>query len=209
VIRNFHDRRIDREPPVTLRKSLALSSDQFLVVVVGNCKPGMAIREALDAMTDLPARVHLAFVGRSYDQLLIHVRRKQLQDRVHIVGPVKPHELVPFIKSADASLLLYYSRSANYKNCLPNGFFQAIAAGVPILYPRLPEIQAIAKKYEIGVPIDPLVPKSIGSAVIELTQDPERMARYRKNLIAAAGDLAWEEEELILKKLISGILQNR
>lgn len=209
VIRNCHDPRIERHPPMSLRGTLVLSSDQFLVVVVGNCKPGMAIREALDAMVELPARVHLAFVGRFYEEHLSHIRLRRLQDRVHIVGPVKPQELVPFIRSADASMLLYYSRSANYKNCLPNGFFQAIAAGLPILYPRLPEIKEIAEEYVIGVPIDPLVPKSISSAVIELMHDLERIAGYRKNLVAAARDLAWEKEELTLKELISGTLRNR
>ena len=34
-------------------------------------------------------------------------------------------------------------------------FFQPIAAGLPVLYPELPEIRRIAEQYELGVPIDP------------------------------------------------------
>jgi len=207
VIRNCHDPRIERHPPMSLRGTLVLSSDQFLVVVVGNCKPGMAIREALDAMVELPARVHLAFVGRFYEEHLSHIRQRQLQDRVHIVGPVKPQELVPFIRSADASVLLYYSRSANYKNCLPNGLFQAIAAGLPLLYPELPEIKRIAERYSLGIPIDPQVAGSIVKAVIQLMNNPSLSATFRRNLQTAGKELSWESEERILQTLISAALK--
>jgi glycosyltransferase involved in cell wall biosynthesis len=206
VIRNSHDHRIDRNPPNTLRASLGLSRDHFLLVVVGNCKQGMAIREALDAMLELPDRVHLAFVGSFYEEHLGEIRRRMLDRRVHIVGPARPDELVPFIADADASLLLYYPRSANYRNCLPNGFFQAIAAGLPLFYPRLPEIAEIAGRYEIGTPIDPLVPSSVSSAVTRLMNDPVRMGKYGRNLRTAVQDLTWDREELVLKELISRAL---
>ena len=206
VIRNCHDRRIDRNPPKTLKASLGLSSDHFLLVVVGNCKEGMAIREAFDAMLELPDRVHLAFVGNFYEEHLNEIRRRMLDWRIHIVGPIRPDELVPFIQDADASLLLYYPRSINYRNCLPNGFFQAIAAGLPLLYPKLPEIEEIAEGYEIGTPIDPLVPSSVSSAVMRLMNDPVRMDEYRRNLRRAVRDLNWDGEELVLRELISRVL---
>jgi glycosyltransferase involved in cell wall biosynthesis len=202
VIRNCHDLRIDREPVSNLRESLALSSGQFLVVAVGNCKPGMAIRETLEAMTELPPDVHLAFVGRFYDEYLPDIRRRHLQDRVHIVGPVKPFELVPFVGTADAAILPYYARSPNYKNCLPNGLFQSIAAMLPILYPSLPEIKGIAERYSIGTSIEPLVPRSISTAIIALANDVQRMSQCKMNLAVAAQDLTWEKEETVLEDLV-------
>jgi len=206
VIRNCHDLRIDREPVSNLRESLALSSGQLLVVAVGNCKQGMAIRETLEAMTELPSDVHLAFVGRFYDQYLPDIHRRHLQDRVHIVGPVKLFELVPFVRTADAAILPYYARSPNYKNCLPNGLFQSIAAMLPIFYPSLPEIRGIAERYSIGTSIEPLVPRSISTAIIALANDAQRMSQYRMNLAVAAQDLAWEKEETILEDLVLRIL---
>ena len=202
VIRNCHDYRIDRNPLKSLRESLKIPLDFFLLVVMGNCKPGMAIQEVLEALQELPPKVHLAFVGSFYDRFLNDIRRRRLEDRVHIVRPIKPYEVVPFIKSANASILLYYPRSANYRNCLPNGFFQAIAAELPLLYPTLQEIRQIAEDYDIGTPINPRVPRSISAAIIGLMNDPSRMARYRRNLQKAAHDLGWEKEERILATVI-------
>jgi len=210
VVRNCHDFRLDQEPPRHLRQVLGLSSDQFLLVAVGNAKKGMAVQEVLDAMLQLPPHVHLAFLGSFYDEYSNSIRSRALQDRVHILPPVKPYEVVPFIRSADASVILYYPRSVNYKNCLPNSFFQAVAAELPLLYPRLPEIERIAEKYVVGIPIDPRVPRSISRAVIQLMSDGDLVATYKRNLRVASHDLSWEKEELILRSLISKALtQNK
>jgi len=206
VIRNCHDDRADRDPSRNVRTTLGLSDDRFLLAVIGDCKRGMAIRELLDAMLELPRRVHLAFIGRFYEEHMSEIRQKKLDDRVHILGPVRPDELVPFIRSADASVLIYYPKSANYSNCLPNGFFQAISAELPLLYPRLPEIRRIAERYRLGAPVDPLVPKSISNAVTQLIEDDGQFAEYKRNLPAAARDLSWEKEEVALKELISTVL---
>ena len=46
----------------------------------------------------------------------------------------------------------------NFLNALPNRFFHAIAAGLPILYPPLAEVSALADRYGLGIQIDPLDP---------------------------------------------------
>jgi len=206
VVRNCHDARLDQEPPMNLRQVLGLSSDQFILVALGNAKEGTAIQEALDAMEELPAHVHLVFVGRYFEPIIKSIRSGHLENRVHVVPPVKPFEVVPFIWSGNASIILYYPRSANYMSSLPNRFFQPLAAELPLLYPELPEMKRIAEKYEIGIPIEPRSPVSIISGVTRLMTEPGLLERYQENLRAAKQDLAWENEEHILKKLISAIL---
>ena len=206
VVRNCHDARLDQEPPMNLRQVLGLSSDQFILVALGNAKKGAAIQEALDAMEELPAHVHLVFVGRYFEPIIKSIRSRHLENRVHVVPPVKPFEVVPFIRSGDASIILYYPRSADYVNSLPNRFFQPLAAELPLLYPELPEIRRIAEKYDIGIPIDPQNPRSIGNAVMKLLNDPNLVARYEKNLRVARDELSWEKEETILRNLISATL---
>ena len=75
----------------------------------------MAIQEALDALLLLPDQVHLAFVGRNYDSSLEDIQGRDLADRVHVVPPVLPNEVVPFIRTADAALILYFPWSVNYE----------------------------------------------------------------------------------------------
>lgn len=203
VVRNCHDARLDRTPPVHLRQSLGLSSDDFLIVTIGQAKIGQAIQESLDAMQKLPGNVHLALVGKNTDQHHNIIRERELEGRVHTVSHVMPFEVVPFIQSADASLILYYARSPNYQNCLPNGFFQSIAAELPLLYPELPEINRIARQYSLGIPINSLDPESIRSGVIQLMADSKQ---FSKSLRVAKEELSWEREEIILRELLSRVL---
>lgn len=209
VVRNCHDLRLDREPSAHLRQILGLSPDQYILVAVGNAKEGAAIREALDAMQDLPAHVHLVFLGRFFEPHMKSIGSRHLEDRVHVVPPVKPFEVVPFIRSADASIILYYPMSVDYRNSLPNRFFQPLAAELPLLYPELPEIKRIAEKYDIGIPINPQNSRSISNAVMKLANDPDIVTKYKRNLRAARDELSWEKEETILLNLISTILAQK
>lgn len=68
VIRNCHDRRLDRPIARTVRTVTGVGPDAMLLVMVGNAKPGgQAIHEALRTLQLLPNDTHLALVGRGYD----------------------------------------------------------------------------------------------------------------------------------------------
>jgi UDP:flavonoid glycosyltransferase YjiC (YdhE family) len=81
-----------------------------------------------------------------------------------------------------------------------------VAAGLPLLYPALPEIDRLAKQFDLGIAIDPLKPESIRDGVLALLGDQERLARYQRNAQAAAQELSWEKEEVLLKDLIERVL---
>ena len=207
VVRNCHDSRIDAPPEFNLRDLLGLSKEHFLLVTVGQAKKGMAIQEALDALLLLPDQVHLAFVGRNYDSSLEDIQGRDLADRVHVVPPVLPNEVVPFIRTADAALILYFPWSVNYENALPNRFFQSVAAELPLLYPDLSEIRALAEKHQLGLPVDPQSPESISSAVMRLKDDAKLMLALKENAVRTSKILSWEQEEKILHDLLSQTLE--
>ncbi len=202
VIRNCEDRRLYRAPSRRLRETTAVDPSDFLFVVVGHAKPGQAIPELLEAMKGTPAHVHVALLGLGYERFAARIRALDLEPRVHLVQPVRSFEVVPFIEDADASLLLYYSRSRNYANCLPNGFFQAIAAGLPLLYPELPEVARLARDHGLGLPIDPLSPASIASGIRAFLDQPDRVSEFRRNAQRARELLTWAREEEVLTALL-------
>jgi glycosyltransferase involved in cell wall biosynthesis len=206
VIRNCHDSRLDRESVQGLRKYLNLNKEIFLLVTIGQAKKGQAIREALEAMLGLSEFVHLVFLGKNYDPYVELTRSMKLEERVHFLPPVHPSEVVPFIRGADASLILYYARSANYEHCLPNGLFQSIEAELPLLYPDLEDLSEIARTHVLGIPIDPKSPQSIRQAAEQLLKDPEQRTILKKNLRKIKGIFAWEEEEKILRGLVADVL---
>jgi glycosyltransferase involved in cell wall biosynthesis len=173
---------------------------------VGQVKPGQAAAEAVDAMASLPQRVHLAFVGKNTEMYQEMVKQYGLQSRIHLVPPVKQDEVVQFIRGADAAIILYYPLSPNYVHCLPNGFFQSFSAGLPLLYPELPEIKRLAEHYGLGLPIDPKSPESIQRAVMSMLNDGKSLAKHKKNSLAARLALSWEKEEAILHDLVEGII---
>jgi glycosyltransferase involved in cell wall biosynthesis len=123
---------------------------------------------------------------------------------VHFVAPVPARELPAFVASADAAAVLYVPTSDNIANALPNGFFVAVAAALPLLYPELPEIRRLADRYELGVPIEPRDPSSIADGIRRLL-DRQVRARYRANAEAATAELSWEHEERKLAEILARV----
>lgn len=209
VVRNCADLRLDVTAGTDVRRAAELGDDAFLMVMAGNWKPGLAFDEALVALSRLPDSVHLAFVGAGYGPCEKQARRRGLDSRVHFVPPVRPTQVDDLIRSADLAAILYRGLTSSYVHMLPNGFFHSIAAGLPILYPDLPDIRAIATEYDLGLPIDPAVPDSMADRVRELLDDPGLLARLSANAERAKQSLNWQQEEQRLAELTERVLDNR
>ena len=203
ILRNVHDLRLDKQPSRTIREVIGLPPDAFLVVSIGNWKIAMAMQEMFDALAGLPKHVHLAFLGAGYPSLDEAVASRGIDGRVHVVRPVLPQEVVPFIASADASVVLYFGGSPDYENALPNRFFQSIAAELPLVYPNLNEIRRLAARFGVGIMANPQDPTEIRSALKVLIENDERRSAIRKNLRLANLELCWEHEERVLKVLFN------
>jgi hypothetical protein len=202
VLRNCHDERLDQAVEPDLRKSLSLAPADRLCVVVGNRKPGMAIDTAVDALAMLPTRFHLAFVGRGYETDSERLRRHPAALRVHFGQHVAPNQVVPFIRTADLGLVIYEPYSTNYRYALPNGFFQIIAAGLPLVRAALPEIEAAIGRHAVGAPLDRLDPPPLAAAILRCDED---RAGLRSAVAALAHELRWETESLRLNRLVDEV----
>ncbi len=203
VVRNAHELRLDTGVERDVRQVAGVGPEDFLLVLAGQWKPGTAVREGLEAMQRLPAQVHLAFVGNDHEARSRGlVDEMGLADRVHLLQPVAPTEVNSFIRTADATLLLYPAYNPNYLYGLPNGFFHAVAAGLPVLYPPLPEIAALATEHDLGIEFDPTDPASIDRSVRALLDDPEARGRYRANAEKARQVINWEHEERTLAEIL-------
>jgi glycosyltransferase involved in cell wall biosynthesis len=205
VVRNCHDLRLDRPPRQGLRDLLGLARDDFIVVSVGHNKPGRTVEEALTALTLLSPRVHLAFIGNGYETLASRIAALGLSERVHMPGAVPPDEVVPFIASADAALFHYYAYTATYQNALPNNFFQALAAGLPLVYAPLPEMRKILAPQGVGIAVDPRSPEEIAAAIERLASDAAECRRQAEASRRAGEALSFEHEEARLIEIVRRI----
>lgn len=205
LLRNVHDARLERPVDRTLREQIGLPAEAFLLVAVGNIKAGQAVLQAVEALGQLPGHVHLAFLGGGQEKLralLEDPRWSELRGRVHLIPPVKPFEVVAYLAGANAALVTYLPESVNYRYCLPNRFFQPIAAGLPVLCPPLPEMRALCERFGFGLPIDPTKASSIAGAVRRLLEDEDLHAELSRRAAAGAAELCWEREETLLERLL-------
>jgi glycosyltransferase involved in cell wall biosynthesis len=202
VIRNCADPRLGQSGGAGVRDAAGVPRDAFLVVVSGNFKPGMRADEALAALAQLPAAAHLAFVGAGYEPVAARARGLGVSDRAHMLNPVPARALPDFMRSADAAAVIYAASSRNLESALPNGFFGAVAAGLPVVYSsELRELCALAQELGLGIAADPRAPDSIAAGVRSLMDDPALRAELRANVERARGELSWEREERVLAEV--------
>jgi glycosyltransferase involved in cell wall biosynthesis len=206
VIRNCHDERDDRAPAADLRTRLGLTPDDRLCVVVGNYKQGMAVAVALEAFACLPDRFHLAFVGLGYDRADLPPVAAPLRQRVHFGQFAVPNEIVPSIRSADIGLVIYEACSDNYRYALPNGFFQAAAAGLPLVRAPLPEIEAVIGGRPVGTCLSQLDAGELARAVLDCA---DRAKILKPAVAELAAALRWQDEAARLRHLIDAALARR
>jgi glycosyltransferase involved in cell wall biosynthesis len=210
VIRNAHDSRLDASDVPNLRQRLGLSDDAFVLAVSGNYKSGMAVRPMLHAARLLPERVHVVFVGARYEPFEQEAHQFGLDTRVHFVAPVPPTHIVPLIAGADLAPILYWPSSLSVRNALPNGFFHAVAAGVPLLYPiHLPELRDLCAERDLGWQVDPENPASLVTKIRFALDRPEELERHRTRVVEAREDLSWLREERTLAEVLSYALDGQ
>jgi glycosyltransferase involved in cell wall biosynthesis len=209
VVRNCAELRTSAGVERDVRDLLGIAPDAFLLVVVGNHKPGMCAAEAVEALVELPEHVHLAFVGQGYKTLAQQAARVGVAERAHFCGRVTALEVPSFIRTADLAAVLYVGSSRNLENSLPNGFFAAVGAGLPLLYPRLREIRRLAEQHALGLAIDPADPASVAQAVRDLLADTDRLSRLRHNAEQARQTLSWEHEERTVLAVAERLIGSR
>jgi glycosyltransferase involved in cell wall biosynthesis len=207
VVRNAHDGRLDEPGAAGLRERLGLSAEVFLLAVSGNFKRGLAVEPVLQAVAQLPPNVHVAFVGAGYEPFAPVAHRLGLAERAHFVPPVAPTRIVPLLAGADAAAVPYLPSSTTVRHALPNGFFHAVTAGLPVLYSAsLVDLRALASEHEIGWKIDPGSAASIAAALRALLDDPAALRDARVRVRAAQKALSWEHEETELARIIASAL---
>ena len=99
---------------------------------------------------------------------------------------------------ADLGLSIEKDVSINYHYCLPNKFLDYIQANVPVLVSPFPEMKAIVDHYEIGEFIASHDPELLACQIDAMLNNAKKMIGYKQNLLKAAEELCWENEEKTL-----------
>lgn len=116
-----------------LRNLLGIDSHSRLLLIAGRLAPRRRGPSAIDALAQLPASVHLVFVGESGEECeperqrcRERAARNRVADRIHFLGSVDDRQLRDAYRDADLLIAPAGSLSA----------VEAIACGLPVIENR-------------------------------------------------------------------------
>lgn len=203
VIRNCHDKRLDFTVAGSCKSRLGLDEKSFLMVTVGNRKPGFAVDTILAALANLPAHVHVVFIGRYHEPTKVAAIAAGLDGRVHLLGGVHPNEIVPSINGADLALVPYVAVTRNVESILPNGFFQSASANIPLVLPILRDIEESVGSLGLCWWTDFSKAEELTATLECFFAEYGEIDERQGTLAELSSALSWEREETKLQALVS------
>ena len=179
---------------VRLRDQADLPASTRIVLFQGRLGPRLGLDEAAEAVLLVPdaALVLLGF-GRGFEREQARDRDPRFTGR-HVTLPARhPDELLAWTAGADVALIPLPPVSLNQRLSSPNKFWEALAAGTPVVVPAsLTYMAGIVGDDDLGVvaaserPVD--LARAIVTALDRSAADPHWPARIRG---VAAQRYAW------------------
>ncbi len=203
VVRNCPPRWPVPSPrPDLLRQALGLPDATPLVLYHGALVPGRGLAELAAAMAQPGLeQAHLVYLGwgASEPEVAALVAAPAAAGRLHLLPPVPPDELLPWVASADVVAVTIQPDTLNHRLSTPNKLWEALAAGVPVLASDFPAMRHVVlddPAGPLGAVCDPTDPRAIAAALAGLLALPpaEREALRARCHQAATERWNWETE---------------
>jgi glycosyltransferase involved in cell wall biosynthesis len=198
-------RGLPEETPGMLRAKTGLAPDIPIIAFVGVVTVGSrGLQVTLDALQKVPKAV-LVVIGPRRAQADAELRaaaeKAGLTDRLMLLDPVKPNEVVPTIADATASVCLIQDTTLSYRFAMPNKLFEAALAGVPIIGSDLPDIGGFIRRFGVGEVVDQTDPEAIASGLAKVIANPAGYRPDAATRAAMVSDYSWAAQERKLLEL--------
>jgi len=172
-----------------------------LVVYVGSMAPERGFREAVSAISLLPADLkgRLAFAGPVTPEVREEIGRLAGSDRTDLLGLLDRAKVASLLGRARVGLVPLH-RMPNFLNALPVKLFEYMSAGVPVVASDFPLWRQIIEDAGCGLLVDPCDSKGIAHAIEYLLTHPEeaqRMGARGREAIERRYNWKTEEEQLL------------
>lgn len=203
VVHNCAPRWTPPEPRVDLiREATGIPPDAPVVLYHGLLSANRGIDRLLEAILhpDL-AEAHLVLMGYGElkESLSVAAAEARYGARVHVLDPVPPAELLPWVASADVGAMAMPRASLNLYLSTPNKLFECLSAGTPVVVSDFPAVRAIVMDDPLGplgATCDPSdaddVARAIGT-ILDADRASQADLRRRCNT-AARARWNWETE---------------
>ena len=191
-----------------------VAEDKIRLVHHGIINASRRLDLMIDLMGVLDSRFTLDLILLEPDNLSKKTRayitefkaRIKRTDRIKLLPAVKSAEIVGIVNQYDMGVFLLPPVNFNYKNTLPNKFFDFIQARLGIAIGPTPEMAEIVHRYNNGVVSDDFSPQSLALKLNKLTKSD--IEKFKQNSCSAANDLNAGHNAKILKEYIRAILDN-
>jgi glycosyltransferase involved in cell wall biosynthesis len=159
--------------------------------------PGRGGLELLEMMRYMPPQFHLVYIGggTQWDKIAEMRETWQLQDKVEMIGKVRPADLKRYTPLAHLGFSLDGFENVNYLFNLPNKLFDYIHGGIPVVATSIPEVKAIIEQYDCGICLQSYKPEAMAREIQNLIANNELYTRLKMNTGPAAAELCWEKEQ--------------
>lgn len=178
-----------------VRTTLGLPASTRIIEFQGRLGPNLGLDEAAEAVLRVPdAVLVLIGFGRWTERSLARDSDPRFAGRHFTLPAVHPDELLGWTASADVALVPLPPVSANQRASTPNKFWEAIAAGTPVVVgPGLDVMSALVTQHGLGVVARSLGPDDLAAAIRAILDRPadERHAERDRIRSLAAERFSW------------------
>jgi glycosyltransferase involved in cell wall biosynthesis len=198
-----------RVGPDPIREATGLPASTRICLFHGRLGPYVGLSEAAEAVLLVPnaALVALGF-GRGWAASVASDADPRFVGRHFTLPAVHPDDVVSWVISADVALCTLPPLSYNQRHSTPNKFFEAMAAGTPIvLGPDLPVMEDILRREDLGRVARSLAPVDIAAAIVEILDRPAAdRAAWRERIQGVARErYSWPVAAAVYRRLIDDI----
>ena len=185
-----------------------------IVLYHGGLIGGRGVERLMEALQrDGLEDVHLVLMGYGdkRQEFVDTARSPRWRRRMHVLDPVAPADLLPWVASADVGAMPNPGLTGNDRFSSPNKLFECLAAGTPVIgsdFITMRRIIVDNPDGPLGAVCDPSRAESIAAALQAiLGLEPADMEALRSRCLRAAAERwNWEHEATGMLSLYAGIL---
>lgn len=181
--------------------------DNIRLIHHGASIPSRCLEVMIELMDFLDNRFSLDFMlveANSEYLKKLHVLAAKNR-KIRFLPPVAMPDISDFINSYDIGLFLLPPTNFNYKNALPNKFFEFIQANLAVAIGPSPEMSRLVDVYKCGVVSATFDPRNLADCLNGLTA--EDIYRFKVASGEAAKELGFEKSADILLSEVGELLK--
>lgn len=185
------------------REEFNIKKESKVFLYQGSISKGRGIETILEAFSKLNQKYgdQYTVVFMGYGVLVEKVKEySRNNSNIFYQVAVAPDIVLNYTMSADFGLCMTQPNCLNHIYCLPNKFFEYMAANIPVISADLKEVKKLVDEYNLGVVMHEYTTDGLIAAVLRSFEFDE--ANFNKNIVKFNADFSWESQaERILSKV--------